>query len=105
MSDSIKDITGEILEFTQKRGWYETNVADLRGMAISISVEASELLEHFQWTKDDSIDQYVKEHHEDISDELCDVLIYAFQFAHQLDIDLPSAIRSKMKKNGEKYPV
>lgn len=104
MSDSIKKLTKEITAFTDKRGWHN-NTTDLRGMAISICLEAAELLEHFQWMDGQTNEERVEHRREDISDELADVAIYVFQLAEKLDLDLAEAIREKMKKNGEKYPA
>lgn len=53
MSDSIKELTAEIRDFSNARGWYKNGRTDLKGIAISISLEVAELLEHFQWIKDE----------------------------------------------------
>ena len=105
MTDSIKELTSEIRSFVDARGWLSRGRADLKGIAISISLEAAELLELFQWVKDDEVEARVEKHQEDIADELADVAIYTFQFADRAGIDLAAAIRRKMEKNGEKYPV
>ncbi len=77
----------------------------MKGIAISISLEAAELLEHFQWVKDDEIDVRIESRKENIKDELADVVIYALQFAERMGIDLGEAVQAKMQKNSKKYPI
>ncbi len=96
----MKKLQAEIKEFTEERGW--SGNQDARNLAISISLESSELLEHFQWM---SGDEAVALNKQEIVDEAADVFIYLLQFADLLDIDLEEAARGKMKKNALKYPV
>lgn len=103
MSDSIEELTKEIREFSDARGWHQNTRP--KDMAISISLEANELLELFQWVREDDIPAMMKEKFEDVSDELADVVIYCLQFAQHNGINLGEAIRAKMQKNGEKYPA
>ncbi|QQG51359.1 MAG: nucleotide pyrophosphohydrolase [Candidatus Saccharibacteria bacterium] len=70
-----------------------------RGLAISIALEANELLEHFQW-QEDSIGNT-----DEIAEELADVFIYAIQFANHYDIDITKSIMKKLDKSSKKYPV
>ncbi len=105
MSDSIKQLTEEIRAFSDARNWYANGRADLKGIAISISLEAAELLEHFQWTKDADMPARTEERKDDLKDELADVVIYAFQFADRAGFNLGEAVQEKMRKNGEKYPL
>lgn len=104
MSDSIKDLTAIVMAFSAARGWQQ-RPNEQKDLAISISMEAAELLEHFQWVKDEQIAARVAERREDIADEVSDVVIYALQLAAHCDIDLGAAIVRKMEKNAEKYPV
>ncbi len=95
MSD-IKELQEKIENFTKERNWdqFHTPV----NLAKSISIEAGELLECFQWSNDEFDLQEVKE-------ELSDVLNYCFQLASKLNLDIKEIILDKMKKNAEKYPV
>lgn len=70
-----------------------------RGLATSIALEAAELLEHYQWEDEPVGDK------EALAAELADVLIYAFEFAQVLDIDIADAIRKKLAKAAQKYPA
>ena len=103
MSDSIKHLTDIVMTFSKVRGWQQRPNAQ-KDLAISVSLEAAELLEHFQWVADSDIATRVAEHRDDIADEVADVVIYALQFAAHCNIDLGDAIERKMKKNSEKYP-
>lgn len=105
MPDDIASLTREIRAFADARGWLRDGNENMRGLAISISLEASELLEHFQWVRDEDIPARLDAHGEDVRDELADVVIYALQFADRAGFDLADAIREKMRKNAEKYPA
>lgn len=96
----MEKLQTEIREFTKARNWGGNH--DARNLAISISLEASELLEHFQWK---SGEEAVAHNKQEIVDEAADVFIYLIQFADLLGIDLEEAARAKMKKNAVKYPV
>ncbi|MBB4826930.1 NTP pyrophosphatase (non-canonical NTP hydrolase) [Sporosarcina luteola] len=96
----MKQLQKEIRHFTEERGW--TGNHDARNLAISISLEASELLEHFQW---DAPEKAVALRKDDIAEEAADVFIYLLQFAEAIGIDLEEAARSKMRKNATRFPV
>ena len=74
-----------------------------KNLAISISLEAAELLEHFQWTTEDQDIPPDKGHA--LSEEVADILIYLLLFAHRLDIDPVQAAQDKIDKNAAKYPA
>lgn len=76
-----------------------------KDLAISLNLEAAEVLEHFQWKEGNELEHYLIDHKEDLSDELADVAIYLLELADVLGIDLSEAIDEKMKKNALKYPV
>ena len=78
---------------------------DSKNMAVSIIIEASELLEHFQWKNKEEVEKYVKENKEDIQDEIADVALYLFELADNLEINLLDAMKKKIIKNEKKYPV
>ena len=94
-------LTEEILAFNKARGWTEGN-RDARNLAISVSLEASELLEHFQWL---SGEQAIAKNREGIIEEASDVYIYLLQLAHVAGFDLDEAAQAKIRKNALKYPV
>lgn len=96
----MKELTEEIRMFRDERGWGGNH--DARSLAISVSLEASELLEHFQWV---SAEEAINKDKHAIADEAADVFIYLLQFADVLGIDLKQAAQQKMKKNALKYPI
>jgi dCTP diphosphatase len=87
-------------EFVSSRGWYgpdSSKPQDARNLAASISLEANEVLECFQWTADADVDQ--------VGAELADVVLYAAQLANVLGIDLEAAIIEKLKINRGRFPA
>ena len=101
--DRYRQIIEEIKDFRDKRDWMQFH--DPKNMAISVVLEASELLEHFQWKSTEELEDYVSENKESIQDELADVALYLFEMADNLGIDLIDAMRAKLQKNIEKYPA
>lgn len=97
MSDvTFAQINDKIQKHLTERDW-QSNAP--RSLAISIALEAAELLEHYQW------DDVPVGDTDDLGSELADILIYIFQLAHQYDIDLPTAITDKLTKAAKKYPA
>jgi dCTP diphosphatase len=86
-------------KFVTDRGWQQYHHP--KNLAISISIEASELLEMFQWT-DKQPDATTTQN---IGLELADVMLYCASLANSLGIDLSSAILEKVERNNKKYPV
>lgn len=95
----MKDLTDKINEFRDERNWRQFH--NSKDLALSLSLEASELLENFQWV---SAEEGAEKNRENIKDELADVFIYGLMMADDLDIDMNEAILNKLKKNAEKYP-
>ena len=84
----------ELIKFQSERDWKRYHTPE--NLAKSISIEAAELLEHFQWQKEYDKDEVVE--------ELADVLNYCFLMADALDVDVKEIVLNKMKKNAIKYP-
>lgn len=95
-------LTG-LLEFREARDWGQFHTP--RNLAASLVIEASELLECFQWAHDDDLERIVTEDREPIEDELADVAILLSYLCVDLNVDLETAVRRKMAKNELKYPV
>lgn len=93
-------IIEKALKFRNDRNWKQFHTP--RNLAISISLEANELLEHFQWVDSE---EAVQENKEAISEELADVMLYCIYMADALQVDLDQIIDSKIDKNAKKYPV
>ena len=90
----------KVLKFRDERNWKQFH--NPKDLAISISLEASELLEIFQWSGEDI---WCEEKKEKIREELADVLNYCIFKADTCGLDLDEIILEKVKKNDEKYPV
>ena len=96
-------IEKEIIKFRDERDWKQFHNA--RTLAASIIIESAELLELFQWAKDEEIEEIVEKKLDKIKDEIADIYAYLVILAHDLGINLQDAVREKMKKNAQKYPV
>ncbi|NNC89226.1 MAG: nucleotide pyrophosphohydrolase [Akkermansiaceae bacterium] len=100
---TIEEITGRIRAFRDERDWAQFH--NPKDMAIAISVEASELLEHFLWKSPPEVEQRLVTHREDIEDEIADIAIYLAELADNLGIDLLAAMERKIAKNAARYPA
>lgn len=89
-----------VLKFRDDRNWRQFH--NPKDLAISISLEAAELLEVFQWSADDLVCEHKKEK---IKEELADVLNYCILMADCCGLDLDEIVSAKVKRNCEKYPV
>ncbi len=91
----IKELTKAMHGFVCSRRWYETDSPrpqTLRNLAISLNLEASEVLEHFQWGD-------ILEDPQGLADELADVTLYLLQIASIAEIDLEQAVLNKLGRN------
>ncbi len=100
---NIDDIKQKLENFAQLRDW--KGFHNPKNLAMALSVEASELLELFQWLTPEQANHFKTKQKERVEDELADILLYAIRLSSQLDINLSHAIAQKMKKNEEKYPL
>ena len=95
-----EELKKKVNQFRDDRNWLQYH--NEKDLALSISLEASELLELFQWKESEAV---VDNKRERIAEELADVLIYSYMMADNMDFDIDEIIEEKLKKNGEKYPV
>ena len=100
MSD-FERLTKQIIEFRDARDWKQFH--NPKDCAISLSLEASEVLEHFQWKSKEEMEKYVVESSQEIGDELADVLYWVLLMSHDLNIDIVDALDKKVLKNGEMW--
>lgn len=100
---NIKELTQGIVAFRDAREWKQFH--NPKDMALSLVLEAAEVMEHFQWKNKEEMDTYIKSNKTDISEELADVLYWVLLMSHDLNIDIVDALEKKNKKNEEKYPV
>jgi len=99
----IAKITKEIVAFRDVRDWKQFH--NPKDLAISLALEAGEVLEHFQWKSKEEIQAYIKTNKTEIAEELADVFYYILLMANDLDIDIVKAFNKKMLQNSKKYPV
>ncbi|HGH0766362.1 TPA: nucleotide pyrophosphohydrolase [Staphylococcus pseudintermedius] len=95
-----KEILKVINQFRDERNWRQFH--NEKDLSLSISLEAAELLELFQWKTSEEV---VDSQQERLAEELADVLIYSYMLADNLDFDINEIIRKKLEKNTEKYPI
>ena len=101
MSDRIDQLSAEILKFRSDRDWEKFHTP--RNLAISISLEAAELLENFRWqVGEESLTSEVKER---ASKEMADIFIYLLSMSHDLDIDLIEVATKKLEESHARYPI
>jgi NTP pyrophosphatase (non-canonical NTP hydrolase) len=102
MSD-LSDLQKKVIAFRDARDWKQFH--NPKDVSISLVLEATELLEHFQWKSPTEIDEHIRTHKTDVSDELVDVLYWILLLANDLSIDLVEALEAKIVKNNAKYPI
>ena len=100
----MEELIEMIKRFNGERDWDKFHSP--KNLAISISIESGELLEHFQWT-DMTIDQIIADNNmlNEVREELADIFIYSLNLASKLRLDMKDAIQKKLEKNRKKYPV
>ncbi|MBB5883998.1 nucleotide pyrophosphohydrolase [Xanthomonas sp. LMG 8992] len=103
MPDSLHDLQAAQRAFADARDWGQFHSP--RNLAAALSVEAAELLEHFQWLDDAQSRQLPEEKKQQVGSEIADVLLYLVQLCDKLGIDPIDAAQRKMLANAAKYPV
>ena len=101
--NNFQENAHRIISFRDERDWKQFH--NPKDMAISLVLESTELLEHFQWKNDIEISEHLETKRSEVADELSDVLYWVILMANDLDIDLNKALSDKMDKNEAKYPV
>lgn len=101
--NAITKLTEKVVAFRDARDWKQFH--NPKDCAITLSLEAAEVLEHFQWKNDGEMTAHVALEKEAIGAELSDVLNMLLLMSHDLGIDIEEALEKKLEKNAEKYPV
>jgi NTP pyrophosphatase (non-canonical NTP hydrolase) len=102
MSDLGK-LQDRVLKFRDDRDWKQFH--NPKDLAISLLVEATELLDEFKWKDEKAVAKHLKESKESVSDEVMDVLYHVLLISADLDIDISKEFERKMRNNEAKYPV
>jgi NTP pyrophosphatase (non-canonical NTP hydrolase) len=99
-----QDVLSALLEFRRKRNWEQFHKP--KELASALTIEASELLETFQWKTDEEVTRLLNsDRRQKVLDEVADVAIVLSYLCHDLGIDIDAAVLSKLKENEVKYPV
>lgn len=102
MNDSISKLIQDAVNFRDARDWKQFH--NPKDLAISISLEAAELLEIFQWSGS-NIEVDSDNKLEKVKEELADIFVYSLLMANDLDLDIEEIVRIKLAENNRKYPV
>jgi NTP pyrophosphatase (non-canonical NTP hydrolase) len=102
---TLAELRDVVRRFVHERDWEQFHAP--KNLSMSLAIEAAELMEHFQWIDMAESRRVGGDARKlaDVRDEVADVLCYLLALANELDIDLADAVRDKMLKNAQKYPV
>ncbi len=103
MDTTIAALTSEIRAFRDARDWMQFH--NPKELAVAITAEAGELLQHFVWQNAEQSERRVVEKRGEIQSEIADVAILLFELADNCGIDLAAAMRAKLARNEQRYPV
>lgn len=101
--NDIKNLQNKVVKFCEERDWGQFH--NPKDLALSLTLEATELLEIFQWKTRKETEKYLKKNKERVEEELSDVFYWILLLSHYLSIDIVKAFNRKMRKNIKKYPV
>ncbi len=99
----MQDLIQQLHNFNQNRDWEQFHSP--KNLSMALSVEAAELMEHFQWLTQDESRTLPDDKKEKVEEEIGDVLLYLLNLSDKLDIDPTEAARAKLRKNADKYPA
>ena len=102
---TVEQLREEVRRFIAERAWERYHTP--RNLAVSLVIEAAELLEHFQWRTEQEVEQYLEdpEHRDAVAEEVADVLAYLLSLADRLGLELSEELVRKLRKNALKYPA
>jgi dCTP diphosphatase len=103
--DALDALIEELRRFSRDREWGRFH--DPKNLSMLVASEAGELLQLFRWVPNDAADAFAAtpENRARVAEELADVAIGVLLLADRVGLDLPAAIRAKIRRNGEKYPA
>lgn len=103
MSTDIQALQAALRAFASEREWEQFHSP--KNLATALSVEAAELLEHFQWLTEEQSRSMPYDKRDAVAEEVADVFLYLLQLSDKLGIDPLGAARKKLQINALKYPV
>lgn len=100
----ISELRAAVARFVRKRNWEQFHTP--KNLAMSIAIEAAELMEHFQWLNPEETSQLLAspDNKSRVADELADILIYSLAFANRAEIDISQAVWDKLDRNELRFP-
>jgi len=104
MKESVlKELQDTLLAFARERDWEQFHSP--KNLVMALSVEASELLEHFQWMTEAQSESLSEEKRVEVGHEMADIFIYLLRLSERLDINVLDMVEEKIKINHDKYPA
>ena len=102
---TLEEIKQMISGFVEERDWLQYH--DPKNLVMALMSEVGELADQFRWVNNLESHSLAasREHAEEVADELADIMMFAFEFASVCNIDISTAIASKLKKNAVRYPI
>jgi NTP pyrophosphatase (non-canonical NTP hydrolase) len=100
--DKLQDMKEKLAKFLKERDWQKFH--NPKDLAIALSIEANELLEHFQWKKIDELPKVVEEKRDEIASEVADIMHFLIAFSNITGIDLYEEFLKKLEHNNKRYP-
>ena len=102
---TIAELRRSVNDFVDRRDWHQFHSP--KNLAMSLAIEAAELMEHFQWLSTDESRQVARQPKKlaAVGEELADVFCYGLAMANELGLDLATTLRRKLAKNEQKYPA
>ncbi len=100
---TLENLVSRIVAFRDARDWKQFH--NPKDMALSLALEAGEVMEHFQWKNSEEMQRHLQEHGTEVGEELADVLYWVLLMGNDFGIDVLRALEQKIEKNEAKYPV
>jgi NTP pyrophosphatase (non-canonical NTP hydrolase) len=102
---TVDELRQMVRKFVSERNWERFHAP--KNISMALAIEASELMEHFQWMEIERSRSIAEEPElmQAVREEIADVVCYAMAMCNELDVDLASCMREKMVKNRQKYPL
>ncbi len=101
----LKKLNQDIEAFVKERDWDQFH--SVKNLSMALNVESAELMEIFQWLSEEKSNQVKSDPKilSKVEDEVADIFVYLMRILSKTEIDLEKAVRNKMQKNADKYPV
>ena len=102
---TVSQLRRLVAGFVAERQWQRYH--DPKNLSMAIAIETAELMEHFQWVRNDELPTLLRDerHREKIGEEIADIFCFVLALANALELDLSAAVERKVAKNVAKYPT